>query len=145
MASPSPRSQVFCPDGVYIVPSTPKVFIPEAGSGSDAFPHPILGRPFVAPQNTVYTETYLVIGPFESDSISENVVSYIKTCFFRFLVMLKKPSQHATSKVYSFVPVQDFSKSWTDTDLYEKYQLTDDEIAFVELYLPTMIVWIDDA
>lgn len=108
-----------------------KVFIPEAGSGSDTFPHPILGRPFVGPQNTACTETYLVIGPFESDSISENVVSYIKTCFFRFLVMLKKPSQHATSKVYSFVPVQDFSKSWTDKELFEKYRLTSNEISFI--------------
>lgn len=108
-----------------------KVFIPEAGSGSDSFPHPILGKPFVGPLGTASTETYLLIGPFDNDTISENVVSYITTRFFRFLVMLKKPSQHATSKVYSFVPVQDFSKSWSDEELFDKYHLTEEEISFI--------------
>lgn len=117
-----------------------KVFIPEAGSGSDSFPHPILGKPFVGTANTASTETYLLIGPFENDEISRNVVTYISTRFFRFLVMLKKPTQHATSKVYSFVPVQDFSKTWTDEELYAKYGLTDDEIAFIESMIRPMEV-----
>lgn len=108
-----------------------KVFIPEAGSGSDSFPHPILGKPFVGSINTASTETYLLIGPFDNDAISKNVVSYISTRFFRFLVMLKKPSQHATSKVYSFVPVQNFSQTWTDKKLFAKYGLTDEEIRFI--------------
>ena len=109
-----------------------KVFIPEAGSGSDSFPHPILGKPFVGAPGTVSSETYLVIGPFENEEICNNVVAYIKTRFFRFLVMLKKPSQHATSKVYSFAPVQDFSKRWADEDLYAKYGITEEEITFIE-------------
>ncbi len=115
-----------------------KVFIPEAGSGSDSFPHPILGRPFVGQPGTVSSETYLVIGPFESQSICENVASYIRTKFFRFLVMLKKPSQHATSKVYTFAPIQDFSKQWTDAELYAKYGLTDKEISFIESMIKPM-------
>lgn len=116
----------------------PKVFIPEAGSGSDAFPHPILGRPFVGDLNTASTETYLLIGPFSNTKESENVVSYITTRFFRFLVMLKKPTQHATSKVYTFVPQQDFSKPWTDEELYAKYGLTEEEIAFIESMIKPM-------
>ena len=115
-----------------------KVFIPEAGSGSDSFPHPILGKPFVGKKNTACTETYLVIGPFENSQAAQNVVTYISTRFFRFLVMLKKPSQHATSKVYSFVPIQDFSKPWTDEELYAKYGLTDEEIAFIESMIKPM-------
>lgn len=115
-----------------------KVFIPEAGSGSDSFPHPILGKPFVGSAGTASTETYLLIGPFGNDAISKNVVSYISTRFFRFLVMLKKPSQHATSKVYSFVPVQDFSKSWTDEELFEKYGLTDEEVSFIVTMIKPM-------
>ena len=115
-----------------------KVYIPEAGSGSDAFPHPILGKPFVGKPNTACTETYLVIGPFDNDFQCKNVVSYIATRFFRFLVMLKKPSQHATSKVYSFVPLQDFSRPWTDEELYAKYGLTDEEIAFIESMIRPM-------
>ena len=116
----------------------PKVFIPEAGSGSDAFPHPILGRPFLGKINTASTETYLLIGPFESESICNNVISYISTKFFRFLVLLKKPSQHATSKVYTFVPMQDFSKPWTDEELYAKYGITDEEIAFIDSMIRPM-------
>ncbi len=115
-----------------------KVFIPESGSGSDSFPHPILGKPFLGRINSACTETYLLIGPFKNDDESNNVISYIKTKFFRFLVMLKKPSQHATSKVYSFVPVQDFSHPWTDKDLYQKYNLNEDEIAFIESMIKPM-------
>lgn len=115
-----------------------KVFISEAGSGSDSFPHPILGRPFVGELNTASTETYLLIGPFESKEEASNVVSYIKTKLFRFLVMLKKPSQHATSKVYTFVPLQDFTKKWTDEELYKKYNLTEAEISFIESMIRPM-------
>lgn len=115
-----------------------KVFIPESGSGSDSFPHPILGKPFLGSKGTACTETYLLIGPFANDTESNNVISYIKTKFFRFLVMLKKPSQHATSKVYSFVPIQDYSHTWTDEELYKKYNLTDNEIAFIESMIKPM-------
>lgn len=115
-----------------------KVFIPFLGSGSDAFPHMILGRPFIGKPGTVSTETYLALGPFESEMECGNVISYIKSRFFRFLVLLKKPSQNATRKVYSFVPVQDFSDSWTDEKLYAKYNITEDEIAFIESMIRPM-------
>ena len=48
------------------------------------------------------------------------------------MVMLKKPSQHATSKVYTFAPIQDFNQSWTDEILYKKYNLDVEEIKFIE-------------
>ena len=115
-----------------------KVFIPEAGSGSDAFPHPILGKPFVGNPGSVSSETYLVIGPFDSEEICANVVSYVKTKFFRFLIMLKKPSQHATSKVYTFAPVQDFTKPWTDELLYAKYGISEAEIEFIDSMIKPM-------
>lgn len=115
-----------------------KVFIPEAGSGSDSFPHPILGKPFVGGPNSVCSETYLVIGPFAGENECKNIVSYIKTRFFRFMVMLKKPSQHATSKVYTFAPVQSFTKAWSDEELYKKYGLTDEEISFIESMIRPM-------
>ena len=115
-----------------------KVYIPEAGSGSDEFPHPILGRPFYGKAGTACTETYLLLGPFAGERECTNVISYIQTRFFRFMVMLKKPSQHATQKVYQFVPMQDFSKPWTDAELYAKYKLTKDEIAFIESMIKPM-------
>ena len=109
-----------------------KVLIPPLGSGSDAFPHPILGRPFVASQNTACTETYLVAGSFESEVEAKNMAGYLTTRFLRFLVLLNKPSQHATAKVYNFVPRQSFKESWDDEKLYKKYGITKDEIDFIE-------------
>jgi site-specific DNA-methyltransferase (adenine-specific) len=108
-----------------------KVFIPFLASGSDAFPHPILGKPFIGRPGTASTETYLTIGPFQTKKECLNVISYISTQFFRFIVLQKKPSQNATRKVYDFVPVQNFSEPWTDEKLYKKYDITKDEIAFI--------------
>ncbi len=48
------------------------------------------------------------------------------------MVLLLKNTQHAPQKVYSFVPLQDFSEPWTDEKLYKKYGLTQEEIAFIE-------------
>lgn len=115
-----------------------KVLISAAGSGSDVFPHSILGKPFIVGANTVCTETYVVIGPFSAKKECTNVVSYISTRFFRFLVMLMKPTQHALRKVYSLVPIQDFSQPWTDEKLYKKYGLSKDEIAFIESMIRPM-------
>jgi len=115
-----------------------KVFIPPLGSGSDSFPHPILGRPFLGKPNTACTETYIYIGLFDSEREPKNLISYISTRFFRFLVLLNKPAQHATKKVYHFVPMQDFEQSWTDEKLYKKYGLTNEEIAFIESMIRPM-------
>lgn len=115
-----------------------KVFIPFLGSGSDSFPHSILGRPFIGEPGTVCTETYLTIGPFTSRKECENVISFIATRFFRFLVLLKKPSQNATRKVYSFVPMQNFDEAWSDEKLYTKYDITDVEIEFIESMVRSM-------
>jgi site-specific DNA-methyltransferase (adenine-specific) len=109
-----------------------KVMIPPLGSGSDSFPHQILGRPFVTEPNTVCTETYLVAGVFTNKENAINLSNYLTTKFLRFLVLLNKPTQHATSKVYSFVPQQDFAETWTDEKLYVKYGITKDEQDFID-------------
>jgi len=109
-----------------------KIFISRAYGAGEDFPHQILNVPFIGEPNTACTETYVVIGPWKSAAQARNVISYIRSRFFRFLVLLNKPTQHATSKVYSLVPMQDFSKPWTDEELYRKYGLTPDEIAFIE-------------
>ncbi len=115
-----------------------KVYIAKAGSGSDSFPHQILPVPFYGAPNTVCNESYLVIGPFKDKFECTNVMSYIATKFFRFLVLLKKNSQNAPKSVYQFVPMQDLSKPWTDEELYKKYDLTDEEIAFIESMIKPM-------
>ena len=115
-----------------------KVYIAMAGSGSDSFPHSILCKPFYGEPNTVCNQSYLVIGPFENEQICRNVMSYISTKFFRFMVLQKKNAQHAMRGVYEFVPIQDFSKPWTDEELYAKYGLTEEEIAFIESMIRPM-------
>ncbi len=121
-----------------------KVFIAKAGSGSDTFPHPILPKPFYGEPNSICNESYLIIGPFKDKIECENVMSYIATKFFRFLVLLKKNSQNAAKGVYQLVPQQDFSKPWTDEELYAKYGLTDEEIAFIENMIKPMELGGDD-
>jgi len=115
-----------------------KVLIPALGSGSDSFPHPILGKPFVVGPNTACTETYIVAGVFSNKKQAENLAKYLSTRFLRFLVLLKKNTQHATSKVYEFVPTQDFDEEWTDEKLYKKYSINKEEIAFIESLIRPM-------
>lgn len=115
-----------------------KVYIPRASSGSDSFPHVILGKPFVGEPASACSETYMFIGPFSNRDECESVISYIKTKFCRFMAMLKKVTQDTTKDVYSFVPLQDFSHPWTDEMLYKKYGLTDEEIAFIESMIRPM-------
>ena len=114
-----------------------KVFMAYAGSG-DQYPNPVIGKPILGAPGTVCTETYLAIGPFENITQAKNVKSYISTRFLRFLVLLRKSSQHVTRGVYDFVPTQDFSEEWTDKKLYKKYGLTKDEIAFIESMITPM-------
>lgn len=109
-----------------------KVFIAFLGSGSDSFPHTILGKPFIGEPGTACSETYLAIGPFQDENECRNVISYISTRFFRFLVLQKKPSQNATRKVYEFVPTQDFSTPWSDATLHAKYGIVESEVEFIE-------------
>ena len=115
-----------------------KVFIGKAGSGSDTFPHSILPKPFYGEPNTICNESYLVIGPFKNKGMCENAMSYIATKFFRFLVLLKKNSQNAARGVYQLVPVQNFSKAWTDNELYAKYGISEEEIAFIDSMIRPM-------
>ena len=115
-----------------------KVYISYAYGERDAFPFRVLGLPFYGEPYSCCTETYLAIGPFRSKKMAMNAISYCMTKFFRTLVLLLKNTQHATQKVYSFVPLQDFSKPWVDSELYKKYNLSQDEIAFIESMIKPM-------
>ena len=101
-----------------------KVCISYAYGERGNFPYLVIGKPFIAPANSCCSETYIVVYVTDSEVYANNVISYMKTKFFRLLVLLKKNTQHATKMVYSVVPDQDFSKSWTDEELYKKYNLT---------------------
>ncbi len=112
-----------------------KLFMGYAAPGTgnkDTYPHRILSTPFVGEPGTISSETYLCIGPLKSQAEAENVLSYLSCRLTRLLILLHKPSQHTTRKVFAFVPVQDFKRSWSDEDLYKKYGLSPENIEFVE-------------
>ena len=112
-----------------------KIFVSYAAPGTgnrDTYPHRIISTPFIGQPGEISTETYLAIGPFETRTEVDSALSYLKCRFTRFLILLHKASQHVTKKVYSFVPQQSWDRTWTDEELYAKYGLTDEEIAFIE-------------
>ena len=121
-----------------------KVFTPRANNIgtelNDDNQNAFLGKP-----SEICTESYIVIGGDLnlSKKEAENLVGYLKTKFARFCHSLAKSSQDATAKTYYFVPIQDFSKSWTDAELYEKYHLSQEERAFIESMIKPMDVSAD--
>ena len=92
----------------------------------------------ILPPGTICNETYLVINTFNTRQESENMVGYMKTMFFRFLVSQLMFSHHITKAAYQFVPLQDFSHPWTDEMLYKKYGLNEEEVAFIESMIRPM-------
>lgn len=115
-----------------------KVFVPYSSPGDDSYPHLILSKPIVAGKNTCCTETYLLIGPFANEKRAKNVASYMTTFFFRFMILLAKSTQHITQKNYYFVPQQNFDENWTDEKLFEKYNISNDEVEFIKSLIRPM-------
>lgn len=128
--------------------NTPKVLIPKAYGAGESFPHQILGKPEIASGNSVCSQSYLFVS-LPTIQEANNFVKYIKSKFLRILVSAAKLSQDAMSKVYRFVPLQDFTAGsdidWSksveeiDAQLYAKYNLSDEEIAFIESMIKPMI------
>mgnify|MGYP000131124444 CR=1 FL=1 len=120
-----------------------KLFVGYAAPGTgnkDTYPHRIISTPFIGEPGSISSETYLCIGPFDSKSQAESALSYVSCRLTRLLILLHKPSQHTTRKVYTFVPTQAWTKQWTDSDLYTKYGLSESEIAFIEKIVRPMDV-----
>ena len=86
----------------------------------------------------ICTETYLVLKCFNNKTEAENLSNYIKTKFFRFLLLQALTSINISRDKFCFVPMQDFSKPWTDEELYKKYNLTQEEIDFIESMIRPM-------
>jgi len=92
----------------------------------------VLSKIDILPPGTICTETYLVIGAYDTEMEAKNLVRYMTTRFFRFLVSQFMYSHHLTRESYTFVPILDMTTEWTDEKLYERYGLTSEEIAFIE-------------
>lgn len=88
--------------------------------------------------NEICTDTYVIVGRYKEKKEADNLLSYLKTKFVRFLVLQTITSINITRSNYQFVPLQDFSHPWTDEMLYKKYNLTEEEIAFIESMIRPM-------
>lgn len=93
----------------------------------------------------ICTQTYLVVGPFDSNSEAESMMSYLKTRFVRFLMLPQILSISISKQSFQFVPLQSFNEIWTDEKLYKKYSLTEDEIAFIESMIKPMDLSTNDS
>lgn len=113
-----------------------KVIVPEA-TGVGNIQKDIL-KPIISEPNSINTETYIMNGPYQSESEAKNVCSYINTKFFHLLLGLRKITQHTTSGTYKLIPIQDFSEPWTDEKLYAKYGLSENERGFIESMIRPM-------
>ena len=98
----------------------------------------ILSSLRVLEPNTICTDSYLIIGKFETEKEAENLRSYLTTKFARFMLLTAVSSINLSKDKFRFVPLQDFSRPWTDADLYAKYNLTEDEIAYIERLIKPM-------
>ncbi len=88
--------------------------------------------------NEIITETYLLLGAYNTKKEAENCASYFKTRFCRYMISLALSSMNISKETFQFVPIQDFSKLWTDEELYKKYGLDENEIAFIESMIRPM-------
>ena len=114
-----------------------KVLLPRSGNPNSI----IIGKPKISEPGSCSSNTYVVaLCPERNLSKDEanNLLNYIKTKFFRLLVATKTTTQSMSLPAYTFVPLQDFTKPWTDEELYKKYNLTDEEIQFIESMIKPM-------
>ena len=88
--------------------------------------------------NEVCTNSYIVIGEFDNQDIADNLLQYLKTKFARFLVLQAVSSIHISRTSFTFAPLVDLSKQWTDELLYAEYDLTKEEIAFIDSMIKPM-------
>jgi hypothetical protein len=123
-----------------------KIYVGRAAPGTgnrDTYPHRILSTPFIGEPGSICSETYLCIGPFDSKAEAESALSYLTCRLTRLLILLHKPSQDTTRKVYTFVPTQVWDKTWTDDALYAKYGITPSEVEFIEKVVRPMVLTSD--
>ena len=117
-----------------------KVLVPRSnGSGAigEVLSTPILGEPILG-----YTRTFLGIGAFDSKEEAENALKYVRTKFARTMLGILKITQDNPIETWRLVPLQDFTTksdiAWNqsipeiDKQLYKKYNLSKEEIAFIE-------------
>ncbi|MDJ0314588.1 Eco57I restriction-modification methylase domain-containing protein [Arthrobacter sp. H35-D1] len=109
-----------------------KVLMTRVQGTSAAVETKFLSKPIIGGPGTACTETYLVAGKFDTEEEADRFALYLRTRFVRFLVSLRKSTQDAARGVYTFVPDVPLDRDWTDAALYERYELTAEDVTFIE-------------
>lgn len=122
-----------------------KVLITKAADGHGRVPAAVLGNPFVADGNSVCTDTFLIARLCKSTAEAEYFSAYLRTKFVRFLVHQRKPTQDTRGDQFTFVPDLPMDHIWTDPELYERYEFTPSEIAYVESQIRSTVAPEGDA
>jgi site-specific DNA-methyltransferase (adenine-specific) len=125
------------PKNVELVPKW-KVILGRAYGSGGSYPIQVYNTPLIAPPNSACTETYLVVGVFDSEAEASNYASYLTTRFVRFLVSLRKNTQDMYRERFSFVPKLPMNMAWTDEMLFEKFGLSASEVEFINAMIRPM-------
>ena len=121
-----------------------KVTSEHAGEPNKDGQFKVLSKVVLLEPSDICTFSYFLVGHENSEQSAKNILSYLTTKFVRFLLLQAVSSINISKDKFRFIPMQDFSKAWTDAELYEKYGLTDEEIAFIESMIKPMKLGGDD-
>lgn len=121
-----------------------KVLIPAGADGHGRIPASVLGEPFVVPGDSVCTDTFLIARLCNTTEEGERYAAYLRTKFVRFLVHQRKPTQHTRPDVFQFVPDLPMDRTWTDEDLYERYEFSEQDIVYVESQIKANVAGADE-
>lgn len=125
-----------------------KLFISKAdgaaGQIGNPIPARIIGKSELGEKMEVCTETFLAVGPFETKEEMINAQEYMKTKFFRFMVGSRK-NKNMTQDTYKYVPLLSFDKQWTDKQLYKHFELSKEEIDYIEKMISDKVEAAEDA
>ena len=112
-----------------------KVLVAKSSSGGDEMPHLVISDPIVSEPESVTAHTHYVIEGVNDKEKAENLASYLKTRFARFMVFLLRSNQNMRVDMYQFVPRLDFTRLWTDKDLFDKYGMDKDDVDYIKMLI----------
>ncbi|NLL65194.1 MAG: hypothetical protein GX239_05230 [Clostridiaceae bacterium] len=98
----------------------------------------VLSRMELLKPGQICSQSYLTICPQSTEQEALNVFNYLRTKLVRFLIQLTLTGMNMSIDNFKFVPWLDFTESWDDAKLYERYGLSDEEIAVVESVIREM-------
>jgi hypothetical protein len=109
-----------------------KVLIAKSSTCGDEIPRNVISSPIPCGANNITATTHYLIRGVKSNPEADNLAAYMKTRFFRFMVNLLKTTQNMTPQTYKFAPRLDFSKKWTDDELYDHFKISGSEQKYIE-------------